>query len=98
MPDIWTKHPDIVKALLEEGGFQCGVEPRVLKPRDPNWTCIINGEKISGDLYIHPVSEMTEGKIHMGLASGWQLFLILLCAFMFVRIAKRRGYVRNTKS
>lgn len=63
MPDIWTKHPDIVKALLEEAGFQCGVEPRVLKPRDPNWTCIVDGERIAGDIYIHPLSEITEGKM-----------------------------------
>ena len=41
MPDVWTKHPEIVRSLLEEGGFTCGVAPRILKGRDPAWTCIV---------------------------------------------------------
>ena len=58
MPDIWTKHPDIVRDLLREAGFTCGAEPRFLKPRDPAWTCIFDGPRIKGDLYIHPASEL----------------------------------------
>lgn len=58
MPDVWTKHPDIVRDLLKEGGFKCGVAPRVLKDRDPAWTCIIDGKKLSGDLYIHHVATL----------------------------------------
>jgi hypothetical protein len=53
MPDIWTEHPEIVRDLLREAGLTCGVEPRILKGRDPDWTCIIDGKHIGGDLYIH---------------------------------------------
>lgn len=53
MPDITTPHPEIVRSLLEAGGFHCGVEPRILQGRDPDWTCIIDGQTISGDIYIH---------------------------------------------
>jgi hypothetical protein len=58
MPDVWTRYPDIVRDLLKEGGFKCGVAPRVLKGRDPAWTCVIDGKKISGDLYIHHVDKL----------------------------------------
>jgi hypothetical protein len=34
MPDVWTRHPDLVRDLLKEAGFTCGVEPRFLKGRD----------------------------------------------------------------
>ena len=44
MPDIWTERPDIVRDLLREAGFTCGVEPRILEGRDPDWTCIIDGD------------------------------------------------------
>lgn len=53
LPDIWTDHPEIVRDLLREAGFGCGVEPRILKGRDPDWTCIIDGPHIGGDIYIH---------------------------------------------
>ena len=53
MPDIWTHHPEIVRDLLREAGFTCGVEPRILKGRDPDWTCIVDGQRIGGDIYIH---------------------------------------------
>ena len=58
MPDVWTRYPDIVRDLLKEGGFKCGVAPRVLKGRDPAWTCVIDGKTISGDLYIHHVDKL----------------------------------------
>jgi hypothetical protein len=53
VPDIWTEHPDIVRDLLQEAGFTCGVEPRILEGRDPEWTCIVDGPRIGGDIYIH---------------------------------------------
>jgi len=28
MPDIWTKHPEIVRELLKEAGYTCGVQGR----------------------------------------------------------------------
>jgi len=60
MPDIWTKHPDVVKRLLEAGDFECGKEPRIFKDRDPESTCIVDGETIYGDLYVHHISELPE--------------------------------------
>jgi len=53
MPDVWTKHPDVVRDLLKEAGFTCGVAGRFLPGRDPAWTCIFDGANMRGDLYIH---------------------------------------------
>jgi hypothetical protein len=53
LPDIWTEHPEIVRDLLREAGLTCEVEPRILKGRDPDWTCILDGKNIAGDIYIH---------------------------------------------
>ena len=36
LPDIWTEEPEIVRDLLREAGFTCGVEPRVLQDETPN--------------------------------------------------------------
>jgi hypothetical protein len=58
MPDVWTKHPDIVRDLLKEAGFKCGVEGRFLKGRDQAWTCIYDGKTMKGDLYIHHVDRL----------------------------------------
>ncbi len=58
MPDVWTKHPDIVRGLLKEAGFKCGVEGRFLKGRDPAWTCTFDGKTMYGDLYIHHVDQL----------------------------------------
>jgi hypothetical protein len=58
MPDVWTKHPEVVRDLLKEAGFTCGVEGRFLKGRDPVWTCVFDGRTISGDLYIHHVDQL----------------------------------------
>ncbi len=66
MPDIWTHHPEIVRDLLREAGFTCGVEPRILKGRDPDWTCIVDGKRIAGDIYIH----QAEAGIACGVSSS----------------------------
>jgi hypothetical protein len=58
MPDVWTKHPDIVRDLLKEAGFTCGVEGRFLKGRNPEWTCIYDGKSMRGDLYVHHVDTL----------------------------------------
>jgi hypothetical protein len=63
MPDVWTKHPEIVRDLLKDAGFTCGAEPRFLKPRDPAWTCVYDGPTMKGDLYIHPVSALRSDAI-----------------------------------
>ncbi len=82
MPDIWTKHPEIVRDLLKEGGFQCGVEPRILKGRDVNSTCIVDGKTLWGDLYIHHLDEVLKMPTQIeksqgsGTLGGWE-FLVL---------------------
>jgi hypothetical protein len=68
LPDVWTEHPEIVRDLLREAGFSCGVEPRILKGRDPDWTCIIDGQRIGGDIYIHQAD--TIRGVSMGVVFG----------------------------
>ena len=58
MPDVWTNHPEIVRDLLKEAGFKCGVQGRFLKGRDPAWTCAFDGKAMSGDLYIHHADQL----------------------------------------
>jgi hypothetical protein len=58
MPDVWTNHPEIVRDLLKEAGFRCGVEGRFLKGRDQAWTCAFDGKAMYGDLYIHHADQM----------------------------------------
>ncbi len=59
MPDIWTFNPEKVKKALITQGAKCEIDARVIKDRDPNWTCHldleeINKEGIVGyDIYIH---------------------------------------------
>jgi len=71
LPDVWTEHPEIVRDLLREAGFTCGVEPRILKGRNPEWTCIIDGKRIGGDIYIHQANTI------LGLRMG-AVALVLL--------------------
>lgn len=84
MPDIWTRHPDIVRDLLAEAGFTCGAEPRFLKPRDPAWTCIYDGASIKGDLYIHPVSALRSD------AADWTAPLVALAVAAVATRLRRR--------
>jgi len=100
MPDVWTKHPDIVRSLLKEAGFTCGVEGRFLKGRDPAWTCIYDGPSMRGDLYIHHVDQMrSSGAPAPSTAAGlapaavdWSLPLLvgLLVGFGARRLRRRR--------
>jgi hypothetical protein len=71
LPDIWTEHPEIVRDLLREAGFTCGVEPRVLKGRDPDWTCILDGKNIAGDIYVH------QGDTILGFGITTAMFALL---------------------
>ena len=84
MPDIWTKHPDIVRDLLKEAGFTCGVQPRFLKPRDPAWTCTVDGPRMKGDLYIHPTSELRSD------AADWTGPVLALAVAAVVSRLRRR--------
>jgi hypothetical protein len=72
VPDIWTEHPELVRDLLREAGFTCGVEPRVLPGRDPEWTCILDGGNIAGDIYIHHLDAASSS----GVSVVWVLALI----------------------
>jgi len=71
MPDIWTERPEIVRDLLREAGFTCGVEPRILEGRDPDWTCIIDGQHMGGDIYIHQADTI------LGVSMGTAVFALL---------------------
>lgn len=53
MPDVWTSNPEKLRGMLSEAGFRCGEEPRILRPRDAEWTCVIDRETWYGDVYIH---------------------------------------------
>ena len=71
VPDVWTEYPEIVRDLLQEAGFNCGVEPRILEGRDPDWTCIIDGQRIGGDIYIHQADTI------LGTSMGTAVFALL---------------------
>ena len=62
MPDIWTNNADKFRNVLKELGAVCGGEPRVLKPRDPEWTCYIDSKGWLRDVYIHSVPEFFQTK------------------------------------
>jgi hypothetical protein len=80
MPDIWTKHPEIVRDLLKAGGLKCGVEPRIVKDKDPSMTCVVDGENLWGDIYINHVKELTaeparpEPLPSRPSGVGWEIF------------------------
>lgn len=58
MPDTWTTNPESLREALEGLGAVCGVEARVLKLRDPQWTCYMDSPKWQGDIYIHYVGNL----------------------------------------
>lgn len=103
MPDIWTKHPEIVRDLLKEAGFKCGVEPRILKGRDPNWTCVVDGKSMWGDLYIHNVEEILKTPAQEKKTQGLGIFdsidfiaLAILLAVIFGQAWVIRKLKRQT--
>lgn len=110
MPDIWTKHPEIVRALLQEGGVhlrRCPA-PRVLRDRDPAWTCIIDGKTLRGDLYIHHVEALTQAPGQAGPwatppGGGWELPAIALLGavvvaqgFYLIRLKIKQGGAKRS--
>ena len=86
MPDIWTERPEIVRDLLQEAGFTCGVEPRILEGRDPDWTCIIDGQRMGGDIYIHQADTI------LGVSMGTAVFALFggLIAVLLVVVWQTR--------
>lgn len=66
-----------MRDLLREAGFTCGVEPRILRGRDPNWTCVLDGKNIAGDIYVH----QSDAILGLGITSlVFALLAILLVA------------------
>lgn len=68
MPDIWTKHPEIIRRVLEEAGFQCGVTPKILTTRKPQETCRFEKEGLVAEFYVHPVPSWMLSALLLGLA------------------------------
>jgi hypothetical protein len=80
MPDVWTSSPQKLKNMLSHGGFKCGLEPKVVKDRNPNWTCGIDTQVWYGEIYIHPLqTSWTSGPttvfmaiaLILGIAAGY---------------------------
>jgi len=55
MPDVWTTNPPKLRNTMVEAGAVCGKESRVLKPRDPYWTCQVDSKGWLRDVYIHDI-------------------------------------------
>jgi hypothetical protein len=94
LPDVWTEHPEIVRDLLREAGFTCGVKPRILQGRNPDWTCIVDGQNIGGDIYIHPTDTIlgVGGAALMFALVGVLLVLVVLAlwlAWVIIRMKRR---------
>ena len=69
MPDIWTSNPEHLRSFLAELGATCGTAPRVLTPRDPEWTCTFDSKGWLRDIYIHPYWELYTHPMYL-----WPLF------------------------
>jgi hypothetical protein len=92
LPDVC---PQIVRDLLQEAGFTCGVEPRILKGRDPEWTCIVDGKRIAGDIYVHQADTiLSTGIAALVFAPLGVLLLVALCE-TWVIIRLKRGPSRS---
>lgn len=79
-----------MRDLLGEAGFNCGVEPRILKGRDPEWTCIVDGKRIAGDIYVHQADTILSAGI-AALVFGLLgvLLLVALCeAWVIIRLKR----------
>jgi hypothetical protein len=91
LPDVWTHHPEIVRDLLQEAGFTCGVQPRILKGRDPEWTCIVDGKRIAGDIYVHQADTILSAGITALVAGLLGLLVLVALCEAWVIIRLKRG-------
>lgn len=57
MPDNFTTNPTHLRKAVQGLGAECGVFPRVISSRDPEWTCYMDSDIWQGDIYIHSISE-----------------------------------------
>lgn len=91
MPDTWTTNPSMLREALEGLGARCGVEARVLKPRESEWTCYMDSSKWQGDIYIHPVEEFYQ--------SSWYYspLVILFIAGIFIGLVWGKYFWRPKK-
>ena len=90
MPDVWTTNPPKLRNTLQEAGIICGVESRVLKPRDPYWTCIVDSKGWLRDIYIHHVDKILVHPYYITplvLALGWGI----LCGLLWGKLFRRRS-------
>lgn len=91
MPDVWTSNPEKLKNYLIESGSTCGVEPRVLEGRDPEWTCTYDSKGWLRDIYIHPVEDFFYSSYFFNpliVVFGFGLLLGLLWGKKFWRVSK----------
>lgn len=79
MPDLWTKHPDLVLKVLKEAGFTCGVKPTILPQREagitrrPERTCRFSGKGWYAELYVHDLGELEPSRSLFGAGKGRHL-------------------------
>lgn len=86
MPDIWTNYPEIVKEILKEAGFRCGVEPQIL-PRAASDTCRFIKEGFLGEIYVHQLGFATPNTL-IALAAG--VLLGVLISFLTAKLTRKR--------
>ncbi|HEU4525651.1 MAG TPA: hypothetical protein VFR62_11560 [Gemmatimonadales bacterium] len=83
-----------MRDLLREAGFTCGVEPRILEGRDPEWTCIIDGDDMGGDIYIHhadTVLGVSMGTVELALVGALvaALLVVLWETWVIIKLKRR---------
>jgi len=88
MPDVWTTNPEKLRNFLNECGARCGIESRVLKPRDPEWTCGYDSKGWVRDVYIHPVTE---------LYYFWPMVLVAAIVGIFIGLLWGKRFWRNER-
>ena len=58
MPDIYTPRPDLVKQVLKDAGFECQVQPTIIKDRPAENTFRFHGKGYYAELYVHDLGEV----------------------------------------
>jgi hypothetical protein len=91
MPDVWTTNPVKLKNYLEESGSVCGIAPRVIKNRDPYWTCTYDSKGWLRDVYIHNYQEFYQDRLFTGP------LIIFFITGIFIGLLWGRTYWRNEK-
>jgi len=87
MPDVWTLNPEKLRTMLESADIECGVEPRVLRDRDPEWTCHIDRPGWIADVYIHDARSPWDSPLVFWLG----IAILLVGLTIGVLVGKRIG-------